>query len=140
MGTLIQNWFFPSPRNLLFDFGSFLSRLSSSLIFPIDLNSIVLPFALSFAILSFWRSSFEEHLSVDPIAQVFPSTLLFRNCLSGDFDASLLDRCVCAISLLSNSPNQNDLILVHFLQFHFRSTSVGVTIYDDIYWIRNIEG
>ncbi|EGI58615.1 hypothetical protein G5I_13270 [Acromyrmex echinatior] len=41
---------------------------------------------------------------------------------------------VHAISLLSNSPNQNDLILVHFLQFHFRSTSSdgGAAIYDDI--------
>ncbi|KYN38554.1 hypothetical protein ALC56_07037, partial [Trachymyrmex septentrionalis] len=41
---------------------------------------------------------------------------------------------VRAISLLSNSPNQNDLILVHFLQFHFRSTSSdgGAAIYDDI--------
>jgi len=35
----------------------------------------------------------------------------------------LSDPDVRAISLLSNSPNQNDLILVHFLQFHFRSTS-----------------
>lgn len=46
----------------------------------------------------------------------------------------LPDPDVRAISLLSNSPNQNDLILVHFLQFHFRSTSSdgGSAIYDDI--------
>lgn len=46
----------------------------------------------------------------------------------------LPDPSVRAISLLSNSPNQNDLILVHFLQFHFRSTSDdgGIAIYDDI--------
>lgn len=46
----------------------------------------------------------------------------------------LPDPNVRAISLLSNSPNQNDLILVHFLQFHFRSTSDdgGIAMYDDI--------
>jgi len=36
-----------------------------------------------------------------------------------------------AISLSSNSPNQNHLILVHFLQFHFRPASGDAAIYDD---------
>lgn len=67
---------------------SFLSRVSSSLIFPIDLNSIVLfPHSFISRSLPFWRPFCEEEsllLAVDPIAQVFPSILLFRNCLLCD--------------------------------------------------------
>ncbi|TGZ56026.1 Uncharacterized protein DBV15_04762 [Temnothorax longispinosus] len=83
-----------------------------------------------------------DDLCVETVQHLSPLTRLLRfflppYCFATAFRATsmhLPDPDVRAISLLSNSPNQNDLILVHFLQFHFRSTSgdCGTAIYDDI--------
>lgn len=112
MGSLIRNWFPPSPECSCLSShrpGSFLLCLViSNLSDRFKLNH---PFVFPLTVLSFWRSFLRGHLSVDPITQVFPSTLLFRNLsFSCDFDARPPrppDRR--AISFLSNSSNQNDL-------------------------------
>lgn len=60
-------------------------------------RSLALPLAVSF--LPFGVLLSRTPLSVDPIAQVFPSTLLFRNCLSCDLDASPRPRRPCHFTL-----------------------------------------